>query len=143
MTQLCTRSCSNKHTPPLDCRPCNHRSVRACFLIRRPQRLKTNYYHRRAMWGMRTCVESGTVPRAHCLGNRPQEASDELLETRMETGADRGAEPDVQQAAQAEDEERSSRSGRSRGPTRTSPIQTKFTDPWDESYNAMDDYWYY
>ncbi len=53
-------------TPPLDCRPCNHRSVRAYFLIRRPQRLKTNYYHRRAMWCMRTCVESGTVPRAHC-----------------------------------------------------------------------------
>ena len=39
-----------------------------------------------------------------CLGNRPQEASDELLDTQVETGADRGAEPDVQQAAQAEDE---------------------------------------
>jgi hypothetical protein len=39
-----------------------------------------------------------------CLGNRPQEASDELLDTQVETSADRGAEPDVQQAAQAEDE---------------------------------------
>jgi hypothetical protein len=39
-----------------------------------------------------------------CLENRPQEASDELLNTQVETGADRGAEPDVQQAAQAEDE---------------------------------------
>ena len=69
-----------------------------------------------------------------CLGNRPQEASDELLDTRVET-------PDVQQAAQAEDEaaaeERSSRSGRRRGATRTSPIQTSslapgtsHTTPW-------------
>jgi hypothetical protein len=23
------------------------------------------------------------------------------------------------------------------------PDPHKFTDPWDESYNAMDDYWYY
>ena len=23
------------------------------------------------------------------------------------------------------------------------PDPDKFTDPWDESYNAMDDYWYY
>ena len=31
-----------------------------------------------------------------CLGNRPQEASDELLDIRVETGADCGAEPDAQ-----------------------------------------------
>jgi hypothetical protein len=41
-----------------DCRPCNLRSVRAYFLIRRPQRLKTIHCHRRAMWDMRTRVES-------------------------------------------------------------------------------------
>ena len=39
-----------------------------------------------------------------CLGNRPQEASDELLDIRVVTGADCGAEPDVQQAAQEEAE---------------------------------------
>ena len=39
-----------------------------------------------------------------CLGNRQQEVSDELLDTRVETDVDRGAEPGVQQAAQLEDE---------------------------------------
>jgi len=97
------------------------------------------------MWGMRTCVESRvrniaeTKTTVHiaetktCLGNRPQEASDDLLDTRVETGADRGAEPDVQQATKAEDEaaarQRSSRSGRRREPTHTSTIQTSSLTP--------------
>ena len=94
---------------------------------------------------MRTCVESRvrniaeTKTTVHiaetktCLGNRPQEASDDLLDTRVETGADRGAEPDVQQATKAEDEaaarQRSSRSGRRREPTHTSTIQTSSLTP--------------
>jgi len=36
------------------------------ILLQRRHRLKTIYYHRCAMWGLRTRVESGTVPRTHC-----------------------------------------------------------------------------
>ena len=81
-----------------------------------------------------------------CLGNRPQEASDELLDTQVETGADRGAEPDVQQAAQAEDEAAAEAAvleeWEAQGADSEEPDPDKFTDPWDKSYNAMDDYWY-
>jgi len=76
-----------------------------------------------------------------CLGNRPHEASDELLDTRVETGADCGAEPDVQQAKQAEDEAAVLEGWEAQGADSDEPDPDKFTDPWDESYNAMDDYW--
>jgi hypothetical protein len=80
-----------------------------------------------------------------CLGNRPQEASDELLDTRVETGADRCAEPDVQQAAQAEDEAAAEavvlEELEAQGADSDEPDPDKFTDPWGASYNAMDDYW--
>ena len=81
-----------------------------------------------------------------CLGNRPQEASDELIDTRVETGADCGAEPNVQQAAQAEDEAAAEAAvleeWEEQGADSEEPDPDKFTDPWDKSYNAMDDYWY-
>ena len=75
--------------------------------------------------------------------NRPQEASDELLDTRLETGSDRDAEPDVQQAAQAEDEAEVLEEWETQGAYSDEPDPDKFTDPWDKSYNSMDDYWYY
>jgi hypothetical protein len=84
-----------------------------------------------------------------CLGNRPQEASDELLDTQVETGTDRGAEPGVQQAAlaQAEDEAVAQAAvleeWEVQGADSDEPDPDKFTDPWDESYNVMDGYWYY
>ena len=68
-----------------------------------------------------------------CLGNRPQEASDELLDTRVETGADCGAEPDVQQAAQAKDEAAAEAAvleeWEARGADSDEPDPDKFTDP--------------
>jgi hypothetical protein len=69
--------------------------------------------------------------------NRPQEASDELLDTRLETGADRDAEPDVQQAAQAEDEAEVLEEWETQGAYSDEPDPDKFTDPWDESYNPV------
>jgi hypothetical protein len=64
----------------------------------------------------------------------------------VETSVDCGAKPDVQQAAQEEDEaadwrQLSSRSWRHRRPK--SLIQTGSLTPWDVYYNAMEDYWYY
>jgi len=68
-----------------------------------------------------------------CLGNRPHEASDELLDTRVETGADCGAEPDVQQAAQAKDEAAAEavvlEEWEARGADSDEPDPDKFTDP--------------
>ena len=69
-----------------------------------------------------------------CLGNRPHEASDELLDTRVETGADHGAEPDVQQAKQAEDEAAAEAAvlegWEAQGADSDEPDPDKFTDPW-------------
>ena len=68
-----------------------------------------------------------------CLGNRPHEASDELLDTRLETGSDRDAEPDVQQAAQAKDEAAAEavvlEEWEARGADSDEPDPDKFTDP--------------
>jgi hypothetical protein len=83
-----------------------------------------------------------------CLENRQQEASDELLDIRelldiqVETGADCGAEPDVQQAAQEEDEAAAEavvfEEWEAQGAEEPDPDM--FTAPGDVSYNAMDDY---
>ena len=65
----------------------------------------------------------------------------------METGADCGAEPNVQQAAQAEDEAAAEAAvleeWEAQGADSDESDPDKFNDPWGESYNAMDDYWYY
>ena len=63
----------------------------------------------------------------------------------METGADCGAEPDVQQAAQEEDEAAAEAAvfEELEALGAEEPEPDKFTDPWDASYNAMGDYWYY
>jgi hypothetical protein len=56
-----------------------------------------------------------------------------------------GPEPDVQQAAQEEDEAAAEAAVfeelEMQGGGESDP--DKFTDPWDVSYNVMDDYWYY
>jgi hypothetical protein len=53
----------------------------------------------------------------------------------------------IQQAAQAEDEAAAEAAvleeWEAQGGDSDEPDPDKFTDPWDESYNAMDDYWYY
>jgi hypothetical protein len=65
----------------------------------------------------------------------------------VETCADRAAEPDVQQAAPAEDEAAAEAAvleeWEAHGADSDEPDPDKFTDPWDESCNAMDDYWYH
>ena len=50
------------------------------------------------------------------------------------TGGGRGGE--AAEAAVLEEWE-------AKGADSDEPDPDKFTDPWDESYNAMDDYWYY
>ena len=99
------------------------------------------YAHSRRVRNSATCVAET------CIGNsRLKEASDQLLDTRVETGADCGAEPNVQQAAQAEDEAAAEAAvleeWEAQGADSDKPDH-KFTYPWDESYNVMDDYWYY
>ena len=93
---------------------------------------------------MRTRVASGTVSRAQaerCSGVRPQEALKELREIREETGADGGAELDVPQAPQEEDEEAAA-------PEEWEPQEPVGYDPdrpdspWDGYRSVMEEHGY-
>ena len=68
-----------------------------------------------------------------------------LLDIRVDTRADCGAEPDVKQAAPEEDEAAAEAAvfEELEALGAEEPDPDKFTDSWDVSYNTMDDYWYY
>jgi hypothetical protein len=85
------------------------------------------------------CALASSLEQSHvhiaetCLGNRPQEASDELLDTRVKRALTVVRSPMYSRLHRRRTRrrlrQRSSRSGRRRGPTRKSPIQTSSLTP--------------